>query len=131
MKSVVICGSKRFKTEALEFGRQLKELGAVVYEPYFHSGQERPEEWGNLSDYYKKFVLLGLDHDHFYKIRMADVVFIYNKDGYAGVSTTLEIGAAVALSKPIYALVHDEELSREVLFREVITSPEELVKRLQ
>lgn len=61
---------------------------------------------------------------------MADIVFIYNKDGYAGVSTTLEIGYAVALGKPIYALTNDEELCRHVLFREIITSLKELTKRL-
>jgi len=128
MKSVVICGSRRFKPEIREFTKKLKELGAVVYEPYLHQGQD---EWTNLSDAYKRFVALGLTHDHFYKIKMADVVFVYNKDGYSGCSTTLEIGYAVALGKPIYALSADEELSRHILFREIIQIPEELAKRLQ
>jgi len=128
MKTVVLCGSRRFKPEMREFGKKLKELGVVVFEPYLHSGQD---EWAKLSDDYKKFVALGLTHDHFYKIQMADVVFIFNKDGYAGNSTTLEIGYAVATGKPIYALTSDEELCRHVLFREIISSPEELVKRLK
>lgn len=127
MKSVVICGSRRFKTEIREFAKKLKEMGVIVYEPYLHSGQE---EWQNLSEDYKRFIALGLTHDHFYKIQMADAVFIYNKDGYAGNSTTLEIGYAVAMSKPIYALAGDDELCRHVLFREIISSPEEFVKRL-
>jgi nucleoside 2-deoxyribosyltransferase len=128
MKTVVLCGSRRFKPEIREFGKKLKELGVVVFEPYLYSGQD---EWAKLSDDYKKFVALGLTHDHFYKIRMADAVFVFNKDGYVGNSTTLEIGYAVAMGKPIYALTSDEELSRHVLFREIISSPEELVKRLQ
>jgi nucleoside 2-deoxyribosyltransferase len=128
MKTVVLCGSRRFKSEMREFGKKLKELGVTVFEPYLHSGQE---EWASLSDAYRKFIALGLIHDHFYKIKMADVVFIYNKDGYAGNSTTLEIGCAVALGKPIYALNNDEELCRDVLFREIISFPEELFKRLQ
>ncbi|OGG94183.1 hypothetical protein A2609_00185 [Candidatus Kaiserbacteria bacterium RIFOXYD1_FULL_47_14] len=111
-----------------EFGKKLKELGVVVFEPYLHSGQD---EWAKLSDDYKKFVALGLTHDHFYKIQMADVVFVFNKDGYAGNSTTLEIGYAVATGKPIYALTSDEELCRHVLFREIISSPEELIKKLK
>lgn len=127
MKSVVICGSRRFKSEIREFGKQLKKFGVVVYEPYLHSGQD---EWEKLSYDYKKFVALGLTHDHFYKIQMADVMFVYNKDGYVGNSTTLEIGYAVAAGKPIYALASDEELCRHVLFREIISSPEELAKRL-
>jgi len=128
MKTVVLCGSRRFKSEMREFGKKLKELGVVVFEPYLHSGQD---EWAKLSDDYKKFVALGLTHDHFYKIQMADVVFVFNKDGYAGNSTTLEIGYAVATGKPIYALTSDEELCRHVLFREIISLPEELVKRLK
>jgi len=110
-----------------EFGKKLKELGVVVFEPYLHSGQD---EWQKLSNDYKKFVALGLTHDHFYKIKMADVVFVFNKDGYVGVSTTLELGYAVGAGKPIYALSADEELCRHVLFREIIQSPEELVKML-
>ena len=72
-----------------------------------------------------------MTHDHFYKIQMADVVFVFNKDGHVGNSTTLEIGYAVATGKPIYALAADEELSRHVLFRDTISSPEALVERLK
>jgi hypothetical protein len=86
MKSVVLCGSRKFKPDMRKFSVELKKFGVVVYDPYLHSGEE---EWGNLSTMYKKFIALGLTHDHFYKIKMADVVFIYNKNGYSGVSTTL------------------------------------------
>lgn len=128
MKSVVLCGSRRFKPGMKEFGKKLKELGVNVFEPYLHEGQQ---EWKQLSDKYKKFTLLGLTHDHFYKIKMADVVFIFNKDGYSGNSTTLEIGCAVALGKPIYALCPDnKEACRNILFKEIIKSPEELIKKL-
>lgn len=61
---------------------------------------------------------------------MADIVFVYNKDGYCDNSTTLEIGYAVAANKPLYALSADDELCRHVLFREIIQTPEELAKRL-
>lgn len=129
MKTVVMCGSRRFKPEIRKFAKRLKKLGVIVYEPYLHSGHD---EWAKLSDDYKKFVALGLTHDHFYKIQMADVVFIFNKDGYAGNSTTLEIGYAVALGKPIYALSGDsKELFRHVLFREIVSSPTELAKKLK
>lgn len=129
MKTVVICGSRRFKPEARKFAADLKKLGVIVYEPYFHSGQE---EWASLSEDYKKFIALGLTHDHFYKIKMADVVFVYNKDGYAGNSTTLELGYAMALGKPIYAFSDkDEELCRKVLFRGFFTKSSGLLKVLK
>jgi len=129
MKTLVICGSRRFKPEIREFAKRLQKLGVVVYEPFLHSGKD---EWAKLSDDYKKFVALGLTHDHFYKMQMADVVFVFNKDGYSGNSTTLEIGYAVALGKPIYALSEDStELCRHVLFRGIISSPSELAKKLK
>ena len=40
MKTVVMCGSRRFKPEIREFAKRLKKLGVVVYEPYLHSGQD-------------------------------------------------------------------------------------------
>lgn len=128
MKSVVLCGSRRFKLEIRKFAKELKDLGVIVFEPNLHQGHD---EWVNLSDDYKRYVALGLTHDHFSKIRMADVVYVFNKDGYSGVSTTLEIGYAVALDKPIYAFsIDSEEICRNVLFREIITQPEGLVKKL-
>ncbi len=111
------------------FAQKLKEKGIVVYEPYLHEGKD---EWDKLSQEYKDFVALGLTHDHFYKIRMADIIFVYNKNGYSGVSTTLEIGYAAALGKPIYALSEkDEELCRKVLFRGIIKTPKELIEKLK
>ena len=127
MKSVVICGSRRFKAEVAKFAKELTKLGVVVYAPYHHSGQE---DWETFDREYQSFIALGLTHDHFYKIRMADAVFVYNKGGYAGPSTTLEIGFAVALGKPIYAFAGDEELCRHTLFREIVDTPRELRKRL-
>ena len=128
MKSIVICGSRRFKNEVKKFTQELQKLGVDVYAPHHHSGQD---DWENLPKEYQKFVALGLTHDHFYKMRMADVVFVYNKGGYSGPSTTLEIGFAVALAKPIYALENDSELCRHTLFREIISSPKELSKLLK
>ena len=127
MKTVVICGSRKFRQEILNFVAQLRELRVVVYAPHFESDHK---DWDKLSKDYQHFIAMGLTYDHIQKIRMADVVFIYNKDGYSGVSVSLEIGCAIALSKPIYALAHDEEICRETLFTEVIQSAEEFAKKL-
>lgn len=76
MRSVVLCGSGRFKKEMREFGSKLKEKGVVVFEPHLH---RVGDEWQTLSDEYRRYILLGLTHDHFYKVKKADVVFVYNK----------------------------------------------------
>lgn len=127
MKSVVICGSRRFKKEIREFESKLVKAGVVVFSPHLTSF-----DWSKFPKKASELMALGLTHDHFYKIKMADVVFVYNKDGYSGVSTTLEIGYAVALGKPIYALSDkDEELCRLTLFREIVKTPKELVNKLK
>lgn len=80
----------------------------------------------------RKYAFIGLTLHHFEFIRKADVVFIFNKDGYIGNSTTLELGVACGLGKPVYALEHDkDEESRDVLFDKVIKTYEELVDLLK
>lgn len=130
MKSVVICGSSRFAKEALAFGKKLEKAGVIVYAPYFYN--TTGGDWSKVRDYDKKFVAMGLTYEHFRKIRLADVVFVFNKDGYSGSSTTLEVGYAAALEKPIYALSDkDQELCRHILFNGITKTPEELIKKLR
>jgi len=130
MKSVVICGSSRFFAEIREFANQLKDSGVFVYEPNLYRADGGV--WSEIKDFDKKFVALGLAHDHFHKIRMADVVYVYNKDGYAGVSTNIEIGYSVALDKPIFVYEeNDEEACRKVLFNGVIKTPKDLLAYLK
>lgn len=128
MKSVVICGSRRYKKEIREFAKELKGAGIVVYEPILNTDPEIR----NLSEHFKYYSFLGLTHHQFDLIRKADVVFIFNKDGYIGNSTTLELGFAVALSKTIYALEKDkDEPCRDVLIDEVIGTSKELIEKLK
>jgi len=130
MKSVVICGSSRFAPEMRAFAKKLKELGAVVYEPHLY--RATGGVWDEIKDFDKKFVALGLTHDHFYKMRVADIIYIYNRDGYAGVSTNIEIGYAVASNKPIYVYEeNDAEPCRRCLFSGVVKNPEDLMAYLK
>lgn len=129
MKSVVICGSSRFAPEIREFAKKLKDAGIIVYEPYLYRASGG--NWEDIPDHDKPLVATGLTHVHFYKIRMADVVYVLNKNGYSGVSTTLEIGYAAALNKPIYAFSeNDEEICRKIIFSGFVSSPEDLIKYL-
>mgnify|MGYP001025909618 CR=1 FL=1 len=129
MKSVVFCGSKRFKPELRKFAKVLQDKGVICYIPFHHSGLK---EWDNLSEKYKQFIALGLTHEHFNKIRLADIVYVFNKNGYSGNSTTLEIGYAAALGKPIYGYSdQDEELCRKYLFRGFYSDPKEFLKILK
>lgn len=140
MKSVVICGSQRFKDEIKAFAKRLRELGApIVFEPNF---ERRPKRFLQAAEHvrlasvsYRKQIP-ALVHEHFDRIRKADVCYIYNKNGYLGVNTTLELGFAHGKNMVIYALepekpVHEGgEICRDILFTEIVTTPEELIKRL-
>ena len=73
---------------------------------------------------------------HFDRIRRADICYIYNKEGYVGVNTTLEIGFAHGKDMVIYALEPENhhtkggEICRDIMFTEIIRTPEELFEKL-
>ncbi len=151
MKSVVFCSSQRFKKELGDFVNRLKELAReknahiVIFDPEF---EDRPHAFLNqhekdrLNDSLYRATIAGKVYDHlFRKVRVADVCFIFNKDGYLGANTSGELFAAAALDKTIYALddktlmghyPHDlyEEPSPRKLIHEVVGTPEDLLKRL-
>lgn len=136
MKSVVICGSQRYKKEIAEFARQLERLGvSLVLIPDFRWTRDhisRSPEHVRLRSARYRTRLPGVVRGHLHKILKADVCFIYNKKGYIGVNTTLELGAAAALNKFIFALEPDRsEPCRDILFDKIVKTPEELMSYLR
>lgn len=151
MKSVVFCSSQRFRKDMEEFIFRLRALAAqkdlhpTVFDPEFEGNQEHFEhqhERDRLKDEQYRATVGGKVYDHlFRKVRVADVCFVFNKDGYLGANTNGELFAAAALGKTIYALhprtlmgnyPHDlyEEPSSRKLIHEIVETPEELLKRL-
>jgi len=140
MKSVVICGSQRYKEEIQKFAQRLRKLNVpVVFEPNFTKQRKKmlkkKESERLLSESYRARVP-AMVHEHFDRIRKADVCYVYNKNGYLGINTTLELGFAHGKNMVIYALETEKpveaggEICRDILFTEIIDKPEELVKRL-
>ena len=151
MKSVVFCSSQRFKSELEAFTKSLREeartqnLHVNIFEPNFET---RPDnlhlaaERDRMKDASYRETIAGMVYDHlFRKVRVADVCFIFNKDGYLGANTNGELFAAAALGKTIYALSdrtmmgnypHDlyEEPSSRKLIHEIVGTPQELLRRL-
>ncbi|MBI4119709.1 MAG: hypothetical protein HY456_02600 [Parcubacteria group bacterium] len=140
MKSVVICGSQRFKEEIKAFSNRLRELGVpIVFEPNFERRPKRflrAEEKVRLASASYRKQIPALVHEHFDRLRKADVCYVYNKNGYLGVNTTLELGFAHGKNMVIYAFepeppVHNGgEICRDILFTEIVQTPEDLMKRL-
>ncbi|MBI2637741.1 MAG: hypothetical protein HYW88_02465 [Candidatus Sungbacteria bacterium] len=140
MKSVVICGSQRYKDEIKAFAQKLRKLGIpVVFEPNFERQRTKmlkAEEKDRLQVKSYRDRVPAMVHEHFDRIRKADVAYFYNKHGYLGVNSTLELGFAHGKNMVIYALEPEKEVAlggeicRDILYTEIIIKPEDLVKRL-
>lgn len=140
MRSIVVCGSQRFKKEIQEFAEKLRQFGApVVFEPNFKRHRSKlivkSEKERLTSEAYRKNVP-KMVYEHFDRIRKAEVCYVYNRDGYLGINTTLELGFAHGRDMVIYAFQAElpiekgGEICRDLLFTEIIQTPEELLKRL-
>lgn len=129
----------------LQQAAKKRGLSLHVMHPEFddeHDHLHHLHEKDRLKDPVYKAGVAGVVYDHlFRKVRVADVCFIFNKDGYLGANTTGELFAAAVLGKTIYALhnktlmgnyPHDlyEEPSSRKLIHEVISTPEDLLNRL-
>jgi len=151
MKSVVFCSSVRFKKDLAAFIGELRKLAAekgmhpVILEPNFEerpTGFDQLHEKERLANANYRETVGGKVYDHlFRKVRVADVCFVFNKDGYLGANTNGELFAAAMAGKMCYALHPKtlmgsypgdlyEELSSRMFIHEIVSTPEELLKRL-
>ena len=129
MKSVVVCGSKRYKDEIASFCSELSELGVLVFEPSFEEIVEEDAKFH--SEYVTSKLFKGLTLEHFDWIRKSEVCFIFNKDDYVGISVTLEMAYASALAKPIFALSRKTgDPCRDEIIDKIIKTPKALAALL-
>ena len=129
MRSVCICGSKRFKDEMQAFAVELEKAGVIVFQPSLDEPLFEDKKVG--SEYFTSKVFKGLTLEHFDWVRKADVCFIFNKHSYIGNSVTLELGYAVAAGKPVFALEPQTgEPCSDVLIDKVFPSAKELLEVL-
>lgn len=128
MKSVIFSGSnKRCPDQMKDWEIFLKENGVDVFIPENFTHDQR---WQGSEAEVRKFAH-EVTVDHFEKMKQYDVVLIFNCDGYIGLSTTMELGCAYGLGKPIYAIQPDAvEICRDVLFERYFQTKEELLEFL-
>ena len=151
MKSIVFCSSQRFAKDMYVFMDKLADLAKqkgvniAILHPEFER-EDKPlrykHEKDRLDDPVYRSQVAGMVYDNlFRKVKVADVCFVYNKDGYIGVNTSGELFAAAVLGKMIYAFDDKtlmghypsdlyEEPSVRKLVHEVVSSPAELLSRL-
>ncbi|HSW79418.1 MAG TPA: hypothetical protein VLG47_01445 [Candidatus Saccharimonadales bacterium] len=129
MKSVVVCGSKRYKAEIAKFCRELEKLGVLVFEPDFRPGIAEGDHIQN--DLITQKIFKGLTLEHFDWVRKAEVCFVFNKNDYAGVSVAMEMAYATALGTPVFALSPKTgDPCRDALIDKVVKSPKDLAALL-
>jgi len=68
--------------------------------------------------------------EHIENVKQADIIYVVDKDGYVGYSTSVEIGVAYGLGKKIYAMERIRDAAVDILVNEIL-SPEELVSRIK
>lgn len=129
MKSVVVCGSKKYHKEITAFCAELSRLGVLVFAPNFK--EPLPEDIKLPSDNLKEIVFKGLTLEHFDWVRKAEVCFVCNYNDYAGVSVTMEMAYATALGKPVFALsAKTGDPCRDALIDKVVKNPKQLAALL-
>ncbi len=151
MKSVVFCSSQRFAEELSEFMDKLHDLAQkrgvkiTALHPQFErtdKAYRKLHEKDRLKNPSYQAEVAGWVYDHlFRKVKVADVCFVFNKDGYVGANVVGELFAAAILGKVVYALdektlmghyPHDlyHEPCVQKLIHEIVQTPEELLDRL-
>ncbi len=129
MKTLVICGSLRFAKEMKSIADSLCSLGVTVHCPTDYRDNIA---WKQVDAEGVRILAKGLTYEHFQRIRTADAVLIVNPDGYIGTSTTLEMGYAVALAKPMFSWEPDTtEVCRDILMISVNKNIENLASYLK
>ena len=110
---VCLCGSTKFKDEFEKVNRSMTLRGYIV----LSVGMYGHADGIKLTDDQKA----KLDELHLRKIDMADWVFVINKDGYIGQSTSNEINYSVKQGKPVMFLEDPNAKNPEKPFKDWVT----------
>ncbi len=123
MKSVCLCGSFKFYQEMNEIEESLIKNGIKCIKPipFPHEDPKKSrtveeEETGTK--------------EHIENVKQADIIYVVDKEGYVGRSTSVEIGVAYGLGKKIYAMNQIKDSAVQILVDEVLSS-EELISRIK
>jgi len=131
MRTVAVCGSGKYKVLVHSVCDALSRCGFVVFAPPLHNIDKLTE----TSPYEGKFLAWkGATFAHLNRILTAEICVMVNPEGYLGVSSTLELGYAVAQGKVVVAMNHDiGELARESMFSKVLETedPELFAEKLK
>ncbi len=95
---VTVCSSTKFRREILKWAWEKTKKGYLIILAPFAK-----EEITDVESFREE-----LEIQHKQKIRMADIVMIFNKGGYIGTSTKEELEYAKKLGKTLWFLENEE-----------------------
>jgi len=103
---ITMCGSTKFKDEFWYWAKELSLDGWIVIMPYCFGHVDSDKRINE-----KKY---DLDVMHFHKIDMSNAIFVVDKNGYIGDSTTREIVYAKHRGKQILYMSKEIERRKNV-----------------
>ena len=152
MIKICFCSSQKFRPELEKFMADFQKIARknkqsfVIFHPEFEKKERKFElssEKMRLQDASYRKAIPGVVYNHlFRKVAQADIVFIFNKDGYIGANTHGELFAAAITRKLIFALEPKflmgsypkdmyEEPSASYLVHDIAKSPKELFEKIK
>jgi len=122
---VLFCGSFKFFEEMEKIALECRRLGFDCYLPKFAFAASTPAEIEKIKEIKKRdglreeeFAKVIRVKERFYRLlRECDVVVVFDKDGYIGLSVAAEIGAAHILGKPTLFIEEPEDIGLRALLR--------------
>ena len=127
-KSVCICGSFKFYEDMEKIREELTRQDILCFTPEPCKLRDR----NNITNDPHRTVdeARNCVSKHLRKIDAADLVYVYDRNGYVGNSVTMEIGYAVSRGKQVVALEPIEDLSLMSLISKTV-NPDDLIRLLK
>lgn len=128
--TVAIIGSfQKYYSEILDIIKILKKNDLRVLSPKESMISGRIEDFVVFESDRKDYNPAEIQMITLEKIISADVVYVYNPNGYVGKTTCYEIGFCLCKKKPIYFYEYPDDLPIPVLDKQIL-KPEEFAKSI-
>ncbi len=123
MKCVISGSFRRFYDGIAKTAEQFNTCGIKVLSPKISRVVDPNEEFVLLESDTTSDIKT-LEQNHLDAIKHADFLYVYNPEGYIGMSAIMEMGWTLALHKPVFALERPSDLVLAQFVK--IKSPQEL-----
>jgi hypothetical protein len=140
---ILFCGSFKFFEEMKKVQKDLTRAGFKCVLPKFAFGKFSSKKIEEIKENMKKHGLKDKEFEKIVKVkkrfydelRKCEIVVVFNKSGYIGLSVAAEIGAAYVLNKPVFFLEPPKDHGLKALLKFAknfqTISPKKLINKLK